>query len=405
MSIFDNFKTAIFPGINDSPREATADLAGNPSDLISRVNGLIDKLNYLFKPTWGNASIYVDEINGDDGLDGSTSEAALQTLDAAMSLISTKTIDSTLTLFLSNFTLTSIDLASVRANKGSELIITKGTGYLNFIQSIESDENLVTNKLTDFKVTISDAVFNHFKSQEVKFLADIELKNCTFQASNDYAGNLLKLDSLVDSKLSGNYFYGEQQNYQSGNLLAINSCDNLNLRNNYFYYSTNTPITISYSNVNFEKYNQISEDYLSQGSKALTITSSLVKIGNDNNITAQNTEVIDSKVINNSIENESIKSLFFNFDLIQDTNRTLILNSATTGSIKALYFSSDENTATVSLSINNNTITANTDTYGTLLLELSDTNNRLLKNNGDKVSIAVTGTATNLTLQLNIIEF
>ena len=39
-----DFQVDIFTGINDAPRAATAELAGNGSDLIARFNGLVDFL-------------------------------------------------------------------------------------------------------------------------------------------------------------------------------------------------------------------------------------------------------------------------------------------------------------------------------------------------------------------------
>lgn len=41
---FSEFKTPVFPNINDKPVEPTASKAGNGADLIYRLNGLVDKL-------------------------------------------------------------------------------------------------------------------------------------------------------------------------------------------------------------------------------------------------------------------------------------------------------------------------------------------------------------------------
>lgn len=41
---YSNYKTPIFPNINDNPVAPIASKAGNGADLISRVNGLIDEL-------------------------------------------------------------------------------------------------------------------------------------------------------------------------------------------------------------------------------------------------------------------------------------------------------------------------------------------------------------------------
>ena len=56
-----DFKVDIFSGINDTPRGATAELAGNGSDLINRLNGLVDfliaaKKSSVFRFILGQAS-------------------------------------------------------------------------------------------------------------------------------------------------------------------------------------------------------------------------------------------------------------------------------------------------------------------------------------------------------------
>lgn len=50
----NNYKTPIFPGVNDTPIAPTATKAGNGSDLIARINGLIDELETLTQNT-GNS--------------------------------------------------------------------------------------------------------------------------------------------------------------------------------------------------------------------------------------------------------------------------------------------------------------------------------------------------------------
>ena len=48
MTSFEDFKTPIFPGINDLPEEASAEAASNGSDLIKKVNGICDELVKTF---------------------------------------------------------------------------------------------------------------------------------------------------------------------------------------------------------------------------------------------------------------------------------------------------------------------------------------------------------------------
>lgn len=94
---FDFFKIPTFSGINDTPREPTAELAGNGSHVIARYNSLIDKLiefeesydwrfsflasklkTLLYDTIW-----YVDSQNGDDSNDGLDATRPLQTLKKA----------------------------------------------------------------------------------------------------------------------------------------------------------------------------------------------------------------------------------------------------------------------------------------------------------------------------------
>lgn len=94
---FDFFKIPTFSGINDTPREPTAELAGNGSHVIARYNSLIDKLiefeesydwrfSFLankLKTLLYNTVWYVDSINGDDSNDGLDVSRPLKTLKTA----------------------------------------------------------------------------------------------------------------------------------------------------------------------------------------------------------------------------------------------------------------------------------------------------------------------------------
>lgn len=94
---FDFFKVPIFSGINDIPRNPTAELAGNGSDVIARYNSLIDRLvqlegdygrrfNFLtnkLKTLLYDTIWYVDSVNGNDSNDGLDLSRPVQTLKRA----------------------------------------------------------------------------------------------------------------------------------------------------------------------------------------------------------------------------------------------------------------------------------------------------------------------------------
>jgi len=59
----EDLKVEIFPDINDQPRTATANQAGNGADLINRFNALVDQLSPRALKDfdkWGDADIYLD---------------------------------------------------------------------------------------------------------------------------------------------------------------------------------------------------------------------------------------------------------------------------------------------------------------------------------------------------------
>ena len=91
MPNFNAHKIPVFSGINDAPREPTASLAGNGSNIIHQFNNLIDELNtevpnrildtvgYESDIAW-----YVNSVTGDDN--GNGFDQPFKTLDKALAV-------------------------------------------------------------------------------------------------------------------------------------------------------------------------------------------------------------------------------------------------------------------------------------------------------------------------------
>ena len=405
MALFDQFKTAIFPGINDEPREATAEEAGNGSDLIFRINGLIDRLNILISPKWGETSIYIDGTNGNDTNDGLTESTQIKTQDRLVRLIESKVINNKLTIVGSNIALSGIDLANVQNTSDAHLMFVRGNGNLDFIPSETSRTIALRNEPENLKISFEYITF--LLSDNVAFsdLKELNIHNCSFISQGNYNGNLLFLYDVKQSKISGSVFNGNSTGNGSETLLKAFNNDYIYANNNYFYDTNSDSIYLYQCNAKFGAYNSIYSTNRDTTKGLVKITKSNLEINSGYYAPILKDFTISGGSITDlGRDSNNFKTYNFHFSTLNETVVTLIPYTQKQIIVKRLFVLDDATDTVYELLVSGQSIVKTTDENKNKTYDIRDPNNLLTSENSNKLELQIVGTANNISVQIETIE-
>ena len=219
------------------------------------------------------------------------------------------------------------------------------------------------------------------------------------------SGTLLDLKNLKQSKMSGTYFLGDNSDYSSSNLLYLKDVKDARFYYNNFTYSNDNTLIAIDSKLTVKDEQYLYNGYLDNSPTLLTITNSTLEIHKGDTFNAGNVDNNNSTIINLKPKETVEKTYNWYFETLTDTSIVLIPIVNVNSSIDKLLVEDDNSTASYDILINNQTITKNLDTDKIKIFDLKDTNNRLNKGMSDRLALQVTGTANNITVQIELIEF
>lgn len=405
MTNFDNYKTEIFDGINSNPRVATSDKASNGSDLIHKVNGICNQLNSSLDSYWNNTELFLDTNDGDDLNDGLTSDTAKKTTESLVQLISSKTINQALTLDIKGSSITTIDLQGIRNEEDAILIIKLYSDSNQIVFDNSVYNNLLLNIPENLIVKFSNCDLKTNSKITIGEAKKITIENSEFRAEDGYTGELLEVFNLKESIITGNRFTGDVFSYDSENLLVLSQQQKAKLYYNSFYRSAQKPIKAEDSNLYMcDKTNLYGYDG-ELDEQVITISGSKIVLEKTDFYTPQNTEIINSKVIDHFSNNQALKSYYWNFENLSDETRLLIPSISKNASISELRVFEEGIDADFDLHIDGNRLFKTNNLPTVKTFDLKDKNNRLSRTESKSVSLIVTGTASKITVQVDFLEF
>ncbi len=405
MGLFDIFKTAIFPGINDQPRPATAELASNPSDLINKINGLIDKLNLLISPKWGDSILYLDGINGSDSNSGYSASTAVKTFAVLKAIIAEKVIDGELTIYVSNTNFNFLDLNNLKVQTNGSIVFDRYIGFFTFEPEYQDGNEVLKNFPYNLKITIKNAIFNCYDGFTFSSLENLTLSWCEFNSYFGYGGTLLKLSDLKNSKITGGYFRGDSNGYTNNNLLRIENSKNIELESTYSYYSTGDSLAIDYSTVTLTGYNSNSRDYLETDKKSIALQTSSLFIEGNQDIYPWDVAINNSNVTDNSNNNSNLKIRTWTYPNLSDEIVVLIPSTAKNCQVKSMILSAESGTATCDLLLNNQNLVNTSSSNLSQEYDLNLSTNKLSQDSGDDLKLQITGSLSKIVVQIAFVEF
>ncbi|AFZ12623.1 hypothetical protein Cri9333_1738 [Crinalium epipsammum PCC 9333] len=231
---FNNLKISIYAGINDIPREPTAQLEGNGSHLIAKLNGLIDRIvvelnGYATAQQFAEISDSVTALNGligqiNNQFSGYATAEQLATINDSVEVIDNSVNQiaaesngyaTTEQLATANARIAAleIDVASLLANSSSN-----NNSEINLAYSFNGDQNdvfyhLATNgKSTPWdnphdsgKVTLSTAKAFYLQNTSVANLVDRSTSQDILIGYNQGFPTFINAD-LKTVKLKLNYY-------------------------------------------------------------------------------------------------------------------------------------------------------------------------------------------------------
>lgn len=206
------YKTDIFPAINDTPRAPTASLAGNGADLIAKLNGVIDYLiaeQANLSDTWvDDTVIYLSTVIGDDANDGLSVSTPKATVSAAIALIGTKFINNSIILQINGEVNETLDFSRIWSNKLADDIDT-----LPQIQIISatampirhSGQIVKINPLSPLEIKFTN--INFFALDGALYINDargyLHFNNCDFFAEGAITGAIVSVTNSKHVDFSG----------------------------------------------------------------------------------------------------------------------------------------------------------------------------------------------------------
>jgi hypothetical protein len=200
-----HLKIPVYMGINDQPRSPTQSLAGNGSHIIKTINDIIDGFNPPTE-TWTDYQIfYVDTIGGSDSNDGASESAPLKTWAGLIAVVQAKKIPSFISVCIKGGFTETLDFSSLWGGflglwaNGLPTIFLRGwisTG--GSWQFLGGGELLKINPLSPIKVYLAQCVFI---AADAPFL--IRNNNgfvhfgwdCTFSGGSDNYDSLLHFEN------------------------------------------------------------------------------------------------------------------------------------------------------------------------------------------------------------------
>lgn len=263
-----NLKTEIFSEINDIPRVATAEKASNGSDLIHKVNGLVDVVQSLVfgDDVWHDRSFYLDTAVNEDSGSGITIESPANTVARIIEIISSKPVMGSISIIISGTVENAFDFASVRFIGIPKIFLRNNANSNNDCRFVTEDDfnaKLIKNYPYGCQLKIENLQIDCRNTLNFENINLLTLRNCNFTTSFSH--------TEVFASISNVNF-----------LSAINIGFTSSTPN-----SGTTPI-LNMRNVNFGKLEYL--NFNTEGSRAIGINQSQIYIAGNNTFSHRSDE-------------------------------------------------------------------------------------------------------------------
>jgi hypothetical protein len=404
MGLLEDLKIAIFAGINDTPKAASEIEPGNGSDLINRLNQLIDRINPFISEKWGDVVLFLDASFGDDSNDGLAPETSVKTVSRLLEIIASKTIDKTLTIIYAATPLVAFDLDGIKAEPGGVLNIFHSHSFSAYPDASDNPSILFVNVPNALKLSLEGFLVRFSRTSRIEEIKKLSLTNCTFLSAPTFKGRLLNIWNIEEVTISNCSFFGNENGLESYQLISCEGIKNLNFIELQAHSSYDTPFNISRSDVSISGYiyNYLADNPYSQ--YFMSANESIVTIEGYTQIAEKRIKLRNSFIRNKNFLQNNQHTFCYFFPSLTDEVVVLMPQAYRHFTIKNLNVADNNSSAVYDLTISNVQVAKKFDDAKRKSFDLNDTNNNIIPALSSLLQLVVTGTATNVTVQVDLLE-
>ena len=204
MQNFEQFKTPIFPGINDRPEEATIESASNGSDLINKVNRICDELDRSF-PSEPQLTTYQITFDPNNEIDPNTLEdnqfTSLNSFGEFLKK-SELTEDILINIKGQSSDTDTLDLDGITVNSPHKIFI-KGIECSIFVnQGNSTNPSLFIVNTSNIELIVENVSMIARQTIFITNIAKITFISCDFVAVENHSFDILYILRIENLKLS-----------------------------------------------------------------------------------------------------------------------------------------------------------------------------------------------------------
>lgn len=402
----NNFKTPIFEGINDVPREATDTEASNGSDLIHKVNGLCDSVSFALTQTEKtydysiNFDLTDEETNNLEGDNNYNSFASfLESLqetgleqDIEVKIIGTSSGTDAL-----NF-------ANINLKLGATVTLIGELDASFIVYGDEFTSNFIRNVTTSINIVFKQINFLHQNLVPYQDLSKVHFINCRITKEGDFDRDLMSFRDIQDVKIIDTSFSALTLS-SFGGLFAANDVDKILFKNVNVACNARPFLGFTKSNGYFSDLFTVDDAGVSREGKLIRIVSSAVNLDFSSNLNVDNFDVVNSNIFVQKTANNFRKSYHFFFRELSDETIPLILIGKKSYRVDTIDFAETGVSSKLSLYKRTTPIpVASSSSYFTRY-DLDSPDNFFQMNSFAPLNLKVTGTVNNVTIQINCYEY
>lgn len=396
---FEQFKTTIFPNINDEPREATVEQASNGSDLINRVNSLCDTLASI---EFDTTEIISFTINFNITESDITEANLFNSFASFTNYLVNNVLDKNLviTLIGNSSGQDLLNFLDVNLESVSQITFQSATEQANLLYSSNNSAYFISNLNYPVILKFVNLSFSLQKSFQFRDFSQLELEQCSFIDVAGFSGNIITLLNIKHVNIKDCYISNIENN-GSGKAIFSNLIETLSIESLTVRTRTRPLLELRGGNITLDgKFNFIDFDYTLESNLFILRDNNLI-LERNSNLLIQNFTLINAKIFSIAKTDNIVHSLYFYFTSISDVTVPLIIFPNKPFRLRRMYSSQVNSSASIALYKNDvETIRLTGGSQEASYSQSSEVNyfNAALNN---VLKLKVTGTANNLTLQID----